>query len=406
MSCGAPYVIFMVPDPSQNFVQIQNFSYPFCTKLINSSTKSPHFCIKTIPSDAENDHFSSTFVQNAALEGAARDALAAASPQPDDTALFYQLWLAQPSWSPIIKKGDGWITIVNGSGKKVPLVLGTVESHYRRGILLGKRFGKLTNYLMLDIDINSVFHPNNSGFQSVLEVLERLGLCRYLIVRSSTSGGIHLYFPLPEPVNSWQLASTVHSALTASGISITGGQCELFPNKKSFNAEFNGHRLPLQDGSFLLDKDFCPISNGKADFLDRWKTAATHQDEQTLQRALTGQLTVAPASIPVELPPVATPQKLHPPTTRTKHVIPPIAWTRFGQSNDIMCELVNYGDRYVGLKNSADLAAWVKAVAPQLPGYEKFASPKSKRDIEHGNWAKRWSESHFNSAWKHKSRRL
>ena len=87
---------------------------------------------------------------------------------------------------------------------------------------------------------------------------------------------------------------------------------------------------------------------------------------------------------------------------RTKHVIPPIAWTRFGQSNDIMCELVNYGDRYVGHKNSADLAAWIKAVAPQLPGYEKFASPKSKHDIEHGTWPKRWSESHFNSAWKHR----
>ena len=29
-------------------------------------------------------------------------------------------------------------------------------------------------------------------------------------------------------------------------------------------------------------------------------------------------------------------------------------------------------------KNSTDLAAWMKAVAPQLPGYQEFASPKSK----------------------------
>lgn len=67
-----------------------------------------------------------------------------------------------------------------------------------------------------------------------------------------------------------------------------------------------------------------------------------------------------------------------------------------------MCELVNYGDRYVGLKNSADLAAWIKAVAPQLPGYKRFASPKSKHDIEYGTWAKRWSESHFRSVWLHR----
>ena len=105
-----------------------------------------------------------------------------------------------------------------------------------------------------------------------------------------------------------------------------------------------------------------------------------------------GQLVVTVPSTPVELPlcirATALGQTDH---THTGHVIPPIAWTRFGQSNDLMCELVNYGDRYVGLKNSADLAAWVKAVAPQLPGYEKFASPKSKRDIEHGTWPTRWA---------------
>ena len=67
-----------------------------------------------------------------------------------------------------------------------------------------------------------------------------------------------------------------------------------------------------------------------------------------------------------------------------------------------MRQLVNYGDRYVGLKNIADLAAWVKAVAPQLPGYEEFASPRSKRDIEQGNWDYRWSKAHFESAWKYR----
>ena len=64
-----------------------------------------------------------------------------------------------------------------------------------------------------------------------------------------------------------------------------------------------------------------------------------------------------------------------------------------------MRELVNYGDRYVGHKTIDDLADWVRAVAPQLPGYEQFASPKSKRDIEHGTWPYRWAKSHFNSAY-------
>ena len=298
--------------------------------------------------------------------------------------LFFQLWIAQPSWSPIVKTDDSWITIVNPSGKKVPLVLGTVESYYRRDLILGKRFGKLTNYLLVDIDINSPFHPRNGGYRPILDAMERIGLCRFLIIRSSTSGGIHLYFPLPEPVSSWELAYTAHSALTADGIHVIGGQCELFPNKKAFNAEHNGHRLPLQDGSFLLDEDFCPISNHKTDFVVRWQTAAAFQDVTRLKQAIASKAVVVPL-LPQTIP----------------HGLPPIAWTGFGQSNVIMRQLANYGDRYAGKKTVDDLAAWIKAVAPQLPGYRKFASPKSKKDIEHGNWPTRWAKSHFESAWQY-----
>ncbi|MEL6902064.1 MAG: hypothetical protein AAFW84_30470 [Cyanobacteria bacterium J06635_15] len=318
----------------------------------------------------------------------------------DDTAHFYELWTALPSWSPIIKKANGWITIVNSSGKKVPLVLGTVESHYRRHIILGKRFGKLTNYLMIDIDINSPFHPRNGGIDKILAAMESLGLCRFLLIRSSVSEGIHVYFPLAEPVSSWAIACAAHAALTAAGVTIAGGTCELFPNKRAFNAEHNGHRLPLQTGSFLLDKDFCPISNHKADFVSRWETAATHQDNQTLQQALSGNAVYALPSTPVEPPPAITaPQRPLTTAERITHVVPPIAWTRYGQSNDIMRELANYGDRYAGHRNSTALAAWITAVAPLLSGYQQFASPKSKRDIEDGSWAKRWAESHFRSKW-------
>lgn len=419
-ACGHPYVNFMLPDfdrlrkpssaiagcfsskstPCQAFEHVKFFFlHYFSEKVLLSSSKSSTFCIKSRQSDAKTPPSLSTSPQNAALQTAVNPTpIPALIPEPDVATRFFDLWLAQPSWSPIILTQNGWITVKSkgNSKKQVPLTFNTLESYYRRSYIIGKRFGQLTGYLMIDIDIQSAFHPDSVGFQSILAVMENLGLCRYLIVRSSTSGGIHLYFPLSQPVNAWQLAATAHSALAASGITIAGGQCELFPNKKSFNAEFNGHRLPLQDGSFLLDEDFSCISNSKDDFLNRWETAATHQDEQRLQLALKS------SSTPVELPAVSKPQRLGQQTTHAGYVIPPIAWTRFGQSNDIMCELVNYGDRYVGLHNSADLAAWIKAVAPQLPGYEKFASPKSKRDIEQGTWPKRWAESHFRSAWKHK----
>ena len=145
---------------------------------------------------------------------------------------FFVLWTTCPSWSPILKKSDGWLTIVNPSGKKVPLVLGAIKSHYRRDYIIGKRFGKLTNYLMIDVDKGSPFHPDNGGIQPILDAMEALGLCRYLLIRSSASGGLHIYFPLAEPVSSWGIACAAHAALTAAGVSIAGGICELFPTKR------------------------------------------------------------------------------------------------------------------------------------------------------------------------------
>ena len=396
------------PSPSAASEHIKSFFVQhFSEKVLPSDEKSSPFCPKHRHSAAKVTGSQTSSLQNTAPQTAANLApRQTVTDEPDSTILFYQLWTALPSWSPILKRPDGWLTVINPSGKKVPLVLGTVKSYYRRDIILGKRFGKLTNYLMIDVDINSPLHPRNGGIAPILAAMESLGLCRYLLIRSSASEGLHIYFPLAAPVSAWGLACAAHAALTAAGVTIAGGICELFPNRKAFNAEHNGHRLPLQNGSFLLDKDFCPISNHKADFLHRWQTAATHQDDEKLHQALNGNAVYASPSTPVELPPVSlTPQIRHTSTAqtiaRTAHVIPPIAWTAHSQSNDIMRELVNYGDRYAGHKNSTDLAVWVKAVAPQLHGYQAFASPKSKRDIEHGTWAKRWAEAHFRSKWKY-----
>ena len=293
--------------------------------------------------------------------------------------LFFRLWLEQPSWSPITKNQHGWQTAINASGKKVPLTLGSIESHYRRHVLFGKRFGKRTNYLLIDIDIGSPFHPRNGGIQPILDAMESLGLCRYLIILSSDSGGIHIYFPLAEPVNCWGLACAAHAALTAAGVKVMGGICELFPNKKAYNAEHNGHRLPLQEGSFILDKDFQCDSDSRAVFLQQWHFCADGQDNQQLAEQL-------------EEKPVPVPRQI------ALDSLPPIAWTSGSESNEVMKKLVNYGDRYLGLKTVPALSSWIEAIAPQLPGFYEFASRESKNDLTRRNWAYRWSKSHFKSA--------
>ena len=331
-----------------------------------------------------------------------RDRASDHSPFSDEDQQFFRLWLEQPSWSPILLNQHGWQTAVNHTGKKVPLNLKTIESYYRRHIVLGKRFSKLTNYLLIDIDTGSPYHPNNGSIQPVLDAMESLGLCRYLLIRSSTSEGLHIYFPLNESVSSWGLACLADAALAAHGITVAAGQCELFPSKKALNSEYNGHRLPLQDGSFLLDNDFCPFSNHFADFLQDWRLASNYQDNETLLRALKTKAVPVPVADTHVTPSATTPQVHRRPGSVTEPVLPPIGWSQYSQSNDILRQLVNYGDRYVGLKTIDDLAAWVKAVAPQLHGYEEFASPKSKKDIEFGTWPRRWATSHFRSAWSFK----
>ena len=233
------------------------------------------------------------------------DKVAKPAQASDPDLPFYELWLAQPSWSPIVLTSKGWRTSKNGA-KKVPLNLGTIKSYYRRGKVLGKRHSRRTNYLMLDVDTKSPFHPHNGGLKPILDAMESIGLCRFIIVRSSDSEGIHIYFPLSEPVSSYALACTAHAALTKAKVKVIGGTCELFPNRKRYNAEYNGHRLPLQTGSCLLDSDFQPIGNSKAAFLNRWHLAAAAQDMETLYKAL--EVRQVPVREPVSihsLPPIA-----------------------------------------------------------------------------------------------------
>ena len=255
-----------------------------------------------------------------------------------------------------------------------------IESYYRRAVaVLGKRFGQLTNYLMIDVDIHSPFHPRNMGLKPILSAMEALGLCRYFVVRSSDSGGLHIYFPLAQPVSTWGLACAAHAALSAANVQVSGGICELFPNRKAYNAQHNGHRLPLQQGSFILDDDFSCIGNDKAQFLALWQCCAAGQDDALLAELLDEKPLPVPKQISVSS-------------------LPPIAWTGKGQSNEVMKQLVNYGDRALGLNTIESLANWMRAVAPQLPGFDAFASQESQNDLTRYNWACRWAKSHFKSA--------
>jgi hypothetical protein len=198
------------------------------------------------------------------------------------------------------KQTVNWITesaYPLSSGELVQLFL---DEHK----LIGVGFGKTTKYIMLDIDWLSIYHPTHDidQFRAILNTLETIGLTRHLVIRSSDSGGIHVYFPLPEEVPTFWLAASVRVTLTDAGFEIKNGHLEILPNTKAYakteTGEFihyNRHRLPLQpnSGSYLLEDDGLnpqPIPNTTvaqlAAFFHQWEMAAAGQDLELLKQKL------------------------------------------------------------------------------------------------------------------------
>ena len=150
--------------------------------------------------------------------------------------------------------------------------------------LYGVRFSSLTQYAMLDIDSGSPYHPRRDplAIARISEALEPLDLFQYLTLTSSDSGGLHLYFPFETPLPSWKVGLAITTLLENKGFKVMSGWLEVFPNAKAYNPTgdtlYNGHRLPLQQGSYLLNADLQPIESSSFHFINHWETATAHND--------------------------------------------------------------------------------------------------------------------------------
>lgn len=160
--------------------------------------------------------------------------------------------------------------------------------------LIGLRFGKLTKYLLIDIDIRSLCHPqvNKSEWDRLMKALENVGLTDRIIVQSSDSGGLHVYFWFGEELETYKVAQLLWSVCHSGGFALRGGNVETFPNAKKYTlipSMYNGHRLPLQpeSGSILLDEYFEEI-----DTINPWGefcylVQTSQQDMELLKQKLT-----------------------------------------------------------------------------------------------------------------------
>ncbi|EKU96837.1 hypothetical protein Lepto7375DRAFT_0752 [Leptolyngbya sp. PCC 7375] len=161
--------------------------------------------------------------------------------------------------------------------------------------LYGARFGKETQYAMVDVDIGSAYHPRRDpiAFQKLTEALEPLGLVSAITCTSSDSQGLHLYFPFSESLTAWEVGSGITLLLESQGFKVTPGQLEVFPNARLYTIEstpnlFNAHRLPLQRGSYLLNDDLEPIWTDQTTFVEQWKQCQGRNNlsNETLQRII------------------------------------------------------------------------------------------------------------------------
>jgi hypothetical protein len=166
---------------------------------------------------------------------------------------------------------------------------------HQGAFLYGVRFSAETNYCLLDIDADSVYHPKHDPFaiSRIATALEPLGLVRYLACTSSYSDGLHLYFPFQQTQSSWQVAIALACLLENAGFKLQPGQLETFPNPKPYATDgslslFNAHRLPMQMGSYLLDQSFQPIWSDCHIFVKQWQLVQQHNeiDQKTLKQIL------------------------------------------------------------------------------------------------------------------------
>lgn len=259
--------------------------------------------------------------------------------------------------------------------------------------LLGLRFGKQTRYILLDIDRGSRYHFLNdpSQFKFILEILESIGLCRPLVVQSSDSGGIHIYFFLPEPMPTFGLACAIKFALFDAGVVLLPGEIESFPNVKAYSknkfSNYNAHRLPLQVGSVLLDDDSEPLNNDPARFLDLADTAAANQDLTELEAAISTskerqRLTYTPGTSNR-----AAVWKCHLENRSAQ------GWTGKSQTNDLLKDFATYGVVWLGLKGQA-LVEHIVATAVSAPGYKEFCSHQQEIQQRAADWS-RAAESYY-----------
>ena len=253
--------------------------------------------------------------------------------------------------------------------------------------LIGVSFGSSSHYAVIDIDRGSPYHPYNdeAGFKELLGAYEDIGFNDHLIVQSSWSEGLHVYFPLPRSVPTHKLAVMMKLTAIRAGFIVKDGTLEIFPNAKPYSKDgptsYKAHRLPLQVGSYLLDKDYQPYSDSIKTFLELADQAAQSQDIELIETAIeAAHQTKDFRHIKGDSGKAQTFKR------DLKEQIEE-GWTDFGQTNDLLRIIGTYGRVFEGLEGKA-LADYIATIALGLPGYVEYCQHQHHIENRAREWAR------------------
>ena len=275
-----------------------------------------------------------------------------------------------------------WITISN-----YPIEHRNLWSTYQDPErLIGLSFGIVTRYAVLDIDRGSPYHPSNSEseYQELLGAYEAIGINKVVTVQSSSSGGLHIYFVFPKALPTFNLAKMLRLTANRAGYEVKDGTLEIFPNTKAFSKQgktaYKPLRLPLQQGSYLLDKDFEPYSNDIEVFLNQAEVAAEEQDIGLIEVA------IETAS---QIKHFRRVKGSGDASSFAQDLREQIAqgWTGEGQTNDLLRIIGTYGRVFKGLEGQA-LIDYIVTKAESSPGYQKYCQHKHHIKQRGKDWAR------------------
>jgi hypothetical protein len=254
--------------------------------------------------------------------------------------------------------------------------------------LIGVRFDNQTEYALLDIDKGSPYHPSNNHekFKTVLQALEDIGLVRPLIVQSSHSEGLHIYYPLWQEVPSFGIACAIKASLQKNNCEIAAGVIESFPNTKKYDSEYNGHRLPLQTGSYQLNNDLQIIGRDLNQFVETWLTVQEQQDIDLLNQA------IAEAKANYQ-PPKDNRKPIKWREDLEKQI--EAGWTGQGQSNQLLYLMGKYARVFLGCEDDEAIAEYITKTARAAAGFIKFCGDIQRLEQKAKDIAKWCIKHHF-----------